>query len=190
MIDCWRNEENIMFYVSAITDKAPLQTTSKLQALVYQKLAEWGIPFERANTDVAVTMEDCAAIDAKLHMKMVKTLFLCDESKEHFYLFITAGDKRFAGKAFSEQLGCPRVSFAPVALFENMLGAPIGAATVFSVLLDESQRIQVVFDESVALEEYYGCSDGTTTCFMKIKTSDILHKFLVKAHHEARIIQD
>lgn len=179
-----------MFYVSTITDKAPLTTTTKLQALVYQKLAEWNIPFQRVDTDVAVTMEDCAAIDAKLRMAMVKTLFLCDESKERFYLFITAGDKRFAGKAFSEQLGCPRVSFAPVVLFEAMLGAPIGAATVFSVLLDEKERIQVVFDRSVAFAEYFGCSDGTTTCFMKIKTEDILHKFLVKAHHEARIIQD
>ena len=179
-----------MFYVSAITDKAPLQRTSKLQTQVYQKLAEWKIPFERVDTDVAVTMEDCAAIDAKLQMKMVKTLFLCDESKEHFYLFVTAGDKRFAGKAFSEQLGCPRVSFAPVALFESMLGAPIGAATVFSVLLDESQKIQVVFDRSVVSEEFYGCSDGTTTCFMKIKTDDILHDFLVKAHHESKLIQD
>jgi Ala-tRNA(Pro) deacylase len=190
MIDCWRNEENIMFYVSAITDKAPIQTTTKLQALVYQKLAEWEIPFERADTDVAVTMEDCATINAKLHMKMVKTLFLCDESKEYFYLFITAGDKRFAAKAFSSQLGCPRVSFAPVTLFESMLGAPIGAATIFSVLLDPDQKIQVVFDRSVASEDCYGCSDGTTTCFMKIKTDNILGKFLIKARHEARIIQD
>jgi Ala-tRNA(Pro) deacylase len=190
MIDFWRNEETTMFYVSSITDKAPLKTTTALQALVYQKLAEWEIPFERADTDVAVTMEDCAAIDEKLHMKMVKTLFLCDESKEHFYLFITAGDRRFVGKAFTEQLGCPRVSFAPVSLFETMLGAPIGAATIFSVLLDDAQKIQVVFDRSVTLEEYYGCSDGTTTCFMKVKTEDILHQFLMKAHHEARIIQD
>jgi Ala-tRNA(Pro) deacylase len=121
---------------------------------------------------------------------MVKTLFLCDENKEHFYLFITSGNKRFAAKAFSEQLGCPRVSFAPVALFESMLGAPIGAATVFSVLLDKEEKIQVVFDQSVIHEEYYGCSDGTTTCFLKIKTEDILHQFLIKAHHEAKIIQD
>ena len=71
-----------------------------------------------------------------------------------------------------------------------MLGAPIGAATVFSILLDESQRIQVVFDRSVVSEEYYGCSDGTTTCFMKIKTEDILHKFLIKASHESKIIED
>jgi Ala-tRNA(Pro) deacylase len=190
MIDCWRNEESIMFYVSAITDKAPLKTTTALQALVYEKLAEWNIPFERADTDVAVTMEDCAAIDAKLRMAMVKTLFLCDENKEHFYLFITAGNKRFAGKAFSEQLNCPRVSFAPIMLFERMLGTPIGAATIFSTLLDEDQRIQVVFDQSVASQEYYGCSDGTTTCFLKIKTEDILHKFLIKAHHEAKIIED
>lgn len=179
-----------MFYVSEITDKAPLKTTTPLQGLVYQKLAEWSIPFQRVNTDVAVTMEDCQAIDAKLRMAMVKTLFLCDESKEHFYLFITSGNKRFAAKAFSSALGCPRVSFAPVTLFESRLGAPIGAATVFSVLLDPTNRIQVVFDRSVAEQADYGCSDGTTTSFMKLKTEDILHHFLIKAHHEAKIIED
>ncbi len=179
-----------MFKVSEIYTDKPLKTTTELQRLTYEKLSELKIPYQRVDTDEAITMEDCLAINNKLQMEMVKTLFLCDEKQESFYLFITAGNKRFGSKAFSSQLNCPRVSFAPVSLFQSMLGASIGAATVFSVLIDSSDRIQVVIDRSVAQEEYYGCSDGTTTCFMKVKTADILHKFLPSVHHDAKIILD
>jgi Ala-tRNA(Pro) deacylase len=190
MLGFLRKEETIMFYVSEIYTTAPKEIKTKLQGLVYKSLTELGIDYQRVDTDVAVSMEDCSAIDKKLQMEMVKTLFLCDENKEQFYLFVTSGNKRFASKAFSSQLNCKRVSFAPVELFESMLGASIGAATVFSVLLDRSQQIKVVFDRSVMDQEYYGCSDGTTTGFMKIKTSDIVTKFLPSKGHEAVIIDD
>lgn len=95
-----------------------------------------------------------------------------------FYLFITTGKKVFDTKAFSKALGISRVSFGAAELMEEMLGNRIGAATVFGTLLDMDRDVQVVIDKEVAEEEYYGCSDGTTTCYMKIKTKDIIGKFL------------
>ena len=53
------------------------------------------IPFERVDTDEAITMEDCTAIEEKLDMKMVKTLLLCNRRQTMFYLFITCGNKPF-----------------------------------------------------------------------------------------------
>ena len=41
--------------------------------------------FERVDTDEAVTMEDCASINRKLQMDMVKTLFLCNRQQTSFY---------------------------------------------------------------------------------------------------------
>lgn len=61
---------------------------------------------------------------------------------------------------------------------ETMLGTKIGAATVFSSLLDTEGKVQIVFDKEVLSEEYYGCSDGTTTGYMKIRTEDISGNFL------------
>lgn len=61
---------------------------------------------------------------------------------------------------------------------ESILGTKIGAATVFSVLLDTADRVKLVFDKEAANGEYYGCSDGTTTGYMKIKTELIMKKFL------------
>lgn len=38
-------------------------------------------------------------------------------------------------------------------------------------------------------EEWYGCSDGTTTGYMKIKTDDIYKKLLPFANHSAAVIE-
>jgi len=129
-----------MFYVSEIQDKAPEEYKNSLQKSVYQTLLKLKIPFERVDTDEAVTMEDCVAINEKLGMKMVKTLFLCNRQQSQFYLFVTCGDKQFRSKDFSSALDVSRVSFAPTEKMETMLGTKTGAATVFSSLLETAER--------------------------------------------------
>ena len=120
-----------------------------MQEKTYQALEALKIPFERVDTDEAITMDDCIQIDDKLDMKMVKTLFLCNRQQTAFFLFITTGDKPFRSKDFSSALKGSRISFAPAELMLEMLGTKIGAATVFSVLLDVERDIQVVFDKEV-----------------------------------------
>ena len=87
-------------FVSKIQSEAPKEFKTELQRKVYDVLKELDITFERVDTDEVITMEDCEAINEKLNMKMVKTLFLCNRQQTEFYLFITAGDKRFNSKNF------------------------------------------------------------------------------------------
>lgn len=178
-----------MFFVSSIYTTAPDRFNTLLQEKTYQVLQELKIPYERVDTDEAITMEDCVQIDAKLDMKMVKTLFLCNRQQTAFYLFITMGDKPFRSKEFSTALDVSRVSFAPAELMNQMLGTKIGAATVFSALLDRENLVQIVIDKDVLAEEWYGCSDGTTTGYMKIRTEEIVHRFLPYAKHVSAIIE-
>jgi Ala-tRNA(Pro) deacylase len=178
-----------MFFVSEIKTTAPEQFRTPLQENVYRTLDNLHIPFERVDTDEAITMDDCFQIDAKLQVKIVKTLFLCNRQHTAYYLFITLGSKPFSSKNFSASLGISRVSFAPSEKMQTMLGTKIGAATVFSALLDGENQVQIVFDRAVLDEKYYGCSDGTTTGYMKVSTEDILRKFLPSAHHVALIAE-
>ena len=177
-----------MFYISEIMTSEPQEYKNQLQKETYKALAQLKIPFEGVDTDEAVTMDDCVLIDQKLNMKMVKTLFLCNRKKTIFYLFVTTGEKAFDTKNFSNALGISRVSFGPAELMEEMLGNKIGAATVFATLLDPDRDVQVIIDKEVADEEYYGCSDGTTTCYMKIWTTDIIDKFLPFAKHKPVLV--
>lgn len=178
-----------MFYVSDIYRTEPVTFDTALEEKTYQTLRTLHIPYERVETDEAITMEDCLEIDKKLSMKMVKTLFLCNRQQTAFYLFVTAGNKPFRSKHFSAALGISRVSFAPAQLLSQMLGVKIGAATIFSTLLDTDHAIQIVIDKDVLTEKWYGCSDGTTTGYIKIKTQQIIHTFLPYSKHTPTIIE-
>lgn len=177
-----------MFYISEIQRVAPVTFKTSLQELVYKAFTQLSIPFERVDTDEAITMADCVSIDWKLDMKMVKTLFLCNRQQTDFYLFVTRGDKPFHSKDFSHALGIARVSFAPAELLYDMLQTHVGAATVLSVLVDVGNRVKVVIDGEVATEKWYGCSDGTTSGYLKVRTTDIIHRFLVFSGHTPTII--
>lgn len=52
-----------MFYVSEIFTEKPTEFKTPLPKKVYEALAEQNIPFERVDTDEAITMEDCVAIN-------------------------------------------------------------------------------------------------------------------------------
>ena len=178
-----------MFYVSEVYTTSPEKFKNKLQEKVYKTLEKLSINFERVETDEAITMEDCIEIDKKLNMQMVKTLFLCNRQKTDFYLFITCGNKRFDSKKFSSELDIARVSFADESLMNKMLGTKIGAATIFSSLLDINNNVRIIIDKDILKEVYYGCSDGTTTGYMKIKVDDIINKVLPYSKHKETIIE-
>ena len=161
-----------MFHISEIKTTAPERFKSELQQTVYAQLEKIGIPFQRVDTDEAITMDDCVAINAALDMEMVKTLFLCNRQQTEFYLFVTKGDKPFRSKDFSHALGISRVSFAPAELMQAMLGTPVGAATALSAVIAPA-NVAFIFDSEVVAMPSYGCSDGTTTGYMKIRTEDI-----------------
>ncbi|MCM3781926.1 prolyl-tRNA synthetase associated domain-containing protein [Neobacillus mesonae] len=178
-----------MFFISNILNTMPESYLTQLQERTYETLKKLEIPFERVNTDEAITMGDCVEINQKLNVNMVKTLFLCNRQQTKFYLLITTADKQFKVKDFSNQLGISRVSFASADQMESLLGVKIGAATIFGVLMDKDQVVQVVLDEEVVAQEWYGCSDGTTTGYMKIRTSDVTHNFLTYTDHQPKVIQ-
>ncbi len=178
-----------MPFVSDIYKSAPATFRTPLQAKTYQTLRTLDIPFERVDTGEAITMEDCIVINDRLKTNIVKTLFLCNPQQSVFYLFVTAGDKPFRSRDFSAALDVTRVSFAPVELMEPMLGTKIGAATVFSALFDVGNAVRIVFDRDVLLREWYGCSDGTTTGYMKVKTDRITDDFLSYAGHKPTVIE-
>ena len=177
-----------MIQVSNISTEAPATFCNNLQKAVYDMFSTLGIHFERVDTDEVITMEDCAAINDRLNMKMVKTLFLTNRQQTEYYLFVTEGDKPFRSKDFSRALGIARVSFAPSEKMQELAHTVIGAATVLSAILDKKHTFTVVLDKTVAESETYGCSDGTTTSYLKLCTTELL-RLLAVCEHTPRIIE-
>lgn len=54
---------------------------------------------------------------------------------------------------------------------------------------DEEEYVQLVMDREVAENEWFGCNPGINTDYLKIKTSDLLNKFLPRIYHKAKIIE-
>ena len=156
----------------------PPEFSSELQRRVYETFAGLGIPFERVDTDPGITMEDCLNIDAKIGVRIVKTLFLCNRQQTEFYLYVTTDDKPFVTRDFCGALGIPRVSFASAEKLWDLTGVLPGATTILSAILPQAAGIHLVMDRGVTESEYIACTDGTATCFVKVRTSDLLGKCL------------
>lgn len=168
--------------------EGPAQVASALQGEVYRVLERLGVEFVRVENEPAITMEDCAAIDARLGAKTVKSLLLTNRQQTLFYLFVTKGDKPFVTKDFGRALGIPRVSFASAERLAEVAHTPVGAATPLCVVLDPEQRFTVVVDKDVIDEEYLCCPDGTTTCYLKLRVDDVL-RIMDECGHRPQIIE-
>ncbi len=177
-----------MIHVSEPYASAPTAFRNDLHQAVYETLEKLSIPFFRVDTDEAITMEDCVAIAEKLQTPVVKTLLLCNRQQTDFYLFVTTSDKPFSTKNFSHAMEISRVSFASAAQLESMLGTRVGSASVLSLLHDPEQRVRLVMDRQALEAPWYGCSDTTTTGYMKLPTDALLHAFLPFVDHEPTMI--
>ena len=160
-----------------MTTPPPVFST-ELQRQVYETFARLEIPFERVDTDPGITMEDCQHIDAKIGVRIVKTLFLCNRQQTAFYLYVTTDDKPFVTREFCGALGIPRVSFASAEWLWSLTGVEVGATTMLSAILPQTAQVHLVMDRTVAESEWYACTDGTPTCFVKLRTRDLLEKYL------------
>ena len=168
----------VPFYVSEPMSTPPQHFESPLQELVYKTFDAKGIPFTRVDTDPGITMEDCQHIDAKIGVRIVKTVFLCNRQQTEFYLYVTSDDKPFVTRDFCGALGIPRVSFASAEKLWELTGVKVGATTILSAILPSAKDIHLVMDADIAQDEWFACTDGTATCFVKIRTSDLRDKYL------------
>ena len=96
-----------MFYVSEIMKSAPMEFETELQKLVYTTLQALNIPFERVDTDEAITMDDCVVINQKLDMQMVKTLFCAIGNKPNFIYSLRLVTKFLSRKILVMRLAFP-----------------------------------------------------------------------------------
>ena len=166
------------FYVSEPMSTPPAEFQTPLQQLIYETFASAHIPYERVDTDPGITMEDCAHISARIGVDIVKTIFLCNRQQTEFYLYVTSHDKPFVTRDFCSALGIPRVSFASSERLWELTGVRVGATTILSGVWPACAGVHLVMDASLAAAEWFACTDGTPTCFVKFRTRDLLDKYL------------
>ncbi len=177
--------QNIKLYDGKPED---LSSRGENEIRVYDFLDELGIPYQRTDHEAADTMEACNEIDAVLDCLICKNLFLCNRQKTHFYLLMMPGDKPFKTKELSKQINSPRLSFAPEEKMEEFLDIKPGAVSVMGLMNDHEKQVKLLVDEDVVKGEYVGCHPCVNTSSLKMKTKDILEKFLPATGHEMTLV--
>lgn len=178
-----------MPYISKISTTAPEKGTNRTKDKVFQILDKLHISYERVENDVVETMEECREIDAVLGTEIRKSIFLSNQKKTSFFLIVMPAEKQLDTAALEKKLGVGHLSFASSEMMEKYLGAKPGSASVMGLVNDEEEYVQLVMDREVAENEWFGCNPGINTDHLKIKTSDLLNKFLPRIYHKAKIIE-
>lgn len=168
----------------------PEDTAGRLEKeiKVYNLLDSLGIEYERTDHEEANTMEACNAIDNILDVIICKNLFLCNRQETQFYLLMMPGDKPFKTKDLSKQIGSARLSFGKEEFMEEYLDIKPGAVSIMGLMNDTEHHVQLLMDKPVADSEYLGCHPCVSTSSLKLKTRDILDKFLPAVGHEPIVV--
>ncbi len=155
----------------------------------YDLLDRLGIGYLRTDHAPAATMEVCGVLDEALDALICKNLFLCNRQQTAFYLLMMPGNKPFRTRDLSGQLGVSRLSFAGEEHMARYLGLQPGSVSVMGLMNDTDNRVRLLMDEEVLAEEYIGCHPCRNTSSIKLKTTDLLKKFLPAVHHEPIVVR-
>ena len=167
-------------------DGRPENTEGRLprEIRTYDYLDKLGIEYKCTDHEPANNMEACNEIDAVLGVLICKNLFLCNRQKTKFYLLMMPGDKKFKTKELSSQINSARLSFAEPEDMLKYLDIEPGSVSVMGLMNDKVHAVQLLIDEDVLKGEYIGCHPCVCTSSLKMKTADVIDKFLPATRHE------
>ena len=167
----------------------PENTDNRLdkEIRVYDFLDKLGIQYQRIDHEAAMTMEACEEIDRALgdNTTICKNLFLCTRQETDFYLLLMPGDKPFKTKDLSAQIHSARLSFAKPEYMEKYLDITPGSVSVLGLMNDSEKKVQLLIDEDVMKEPYFGCHPCINTSSLKFTTEDLMQKIIPALEHES-----
>ena len=155
---------------------------------VYDLLDKLGVSYQRIDHEAAMTMEACAAVDEALEATICKNLMLCNRQNTDFYLLLIPGDKPFKTKALSKQIESSRLSFAAPEYMLEFLDITPGSLSVFGLMNDQENRVQLLIDADVLKGEYIGFHPCINTSSLRLKTADLVEKIIPAMGHAPRLV--
>lgn len=158
----------------------PEDTSGRLdkEIRVYDLLDRLDIKYCRVDHTPAGKMEACREIDEALGVVICKNLFLCNRQKTRFYLLMMPADKPYRTRIFSKLAGSSRLSFATPEDMERMLDLTPGSVSILGLMNDKEKEVKLYIDKDVLKSEHIGCHPCINTSSLRMKTADIIEKFL------------
>lgn len=167
----------------------PEEKRSDVEEKVYTTLDNLGIDFIRIDHPPAATINDCIEAEKHLDVHICKNIFLTNNKKNIYCLLLLRSDKKYNAGLVSKQIASSRLSFASDIELMQYLGVTPGSISILSLSNDTENNVTVAIDSDLLKNEFIGCHPCMNTSTLKIKTSDIMEKFLPYTEHKIRIIE-
>jgi Ala-tRNA(Pro) deacylase len=153
---------------------------------LFSALSELGIQTQTIDHPAVFTVAESDTVEIALPGAHTKNLFLKDD-KGALFLVIANSETRVDLKALSKRLGAGRFSFGKPDLLLETLGVTPGSVTAFAVINDIAQRVKIVVDEALMVDETINCHPLENTATTNIARDDLL-RFIRSTGHEPRVM--
>lgn len=180
--------ENMRKYTLFTTRPLSMDLLEK-EKETYDVLERLNIPYTGVHHQAAMTIESLEDVDKFLGVRACKNLFLCNSQKNKFYLLIMPGHKKFVTKNLSQQIKCARLSFADGAFMEEFLNISPGSLSIFGLIFDRDHKVDLIIDKDAVKEEYVSFHPCVNTTTLKIRTGDLMEKFLPYTGHVPAMVE-
>lgn len=127
------------------------------------------------------TVEEGEALKLPHPEAIARTLFLCDDKHQNFWLVTLPKDKKLDLKALRTQLGSRRLTFAAAEKLDAMLNLPPGSVTPLGALNDAEGRVPVIID-SAFKERLIGVPLLTNTATIWLNGADLALMLTQQGH--------
>lgn len=154
---------------------------------VVEKLNAFDIPFEIVEHPPALSTEEADNFIKGIEGVRTKSMFLTNKKKTAFYLVILDVSKLMDLDKFKEIVGENRVKMASSDSLMEKMALPPGVVSIFGLLNNSEQDIQVFFDREILSEKRMSFHPNVNTKTIFLDTEDVL-SFVNRIGFEYNII--
>jgi Ala-tRNA(Pro) deacylase len=146
-----------------------------------------GLAFERVEHIPVFTIDEALAATPSLPGIKTKNVFLRDAKGQRHFLVIVPHDRRLDLSALAKVLATSKLSMGSADRLLRTLGITPGAVSVFALVNDREQVVEVVLDEAVWQAAEVQAHPLVNTATVAIG-HDALVRFLAVTGHSPRVV--
>jgi Ala-tRNA(Pro) deacylase len=147
------------------------------------------IDYQRIEHPAVYTCEEAEKFRPEMPAVSTKNLFLCDKRKKHYYLLMTACEKRMDFKQLASQVGVSKMRFGSEADLFKLLGVTRGAVTVLGLANDNiglahdnTGQVQLLMDGEIQDEAHFLCHPLVNTATLVLSKQSLEHFLKITGH--------
>jgi Ala-tRNA(Pro) deacylase len=161
-------------------------TAHKTRTDLFTYLDQLGIKTQTLDHPAVFTVAESHEIEAALPGGHTKNLFLKD-AKDRLFLVVAQGSTQVDLKKLPQVIGSGRLSFGKAELLLEVLGVEPGSVTVFSLINDVGQRINLVLDAALMAHDIINAHPLENTATTSIARDDLM-RFIAVCGHVPKIV--